>query len=206
VVLGRAADLFDLVTADGERPAGDGGNTPESSIRAALPCLSATQQFQPDYHCSSQARNDTKKMSHLVTKKMSHEPSASIETSIWRLLNAAARSAFVIGGCAPIAPAGVCVGAHRHTPWERSLFGNAGRPPGLESRETRGLVRCRRPCRRRGCSWGGGPGSGGQAGCCWWRSETAPAGALLINRGLWRRPFREPMTLLRYRGIAVRLG
>jgi hypothetical protein len=27
VVLGRAADLFDLVTAGGERPAGDGGNT-----------------------------------------------------------------------------------------------------------------------------------------------------------------------------------
>ena len=35
---------------------------------------------------------------------------------------------------------------------------------------------------------------------------TAPAGALLINRGLWRRPFRKPMTFLRYRGIAVRLG
>jgi hypothetical protein len=35
---------------------------------------------------------------------------------------------------------------------------------------------------------------------------TAPAGALLISRGLWRRPFRKPMTFLRYRGIAVRLG
>jgi hypothetical protein len=38
------------------------------------------------------------------------------------------------------------------------------------------------------------------------RSETAPAGALLINRGLWRRSFRKPMTFLRYRGIAGRLG
>jgi hypothetical protein len=35
---------------------------------------------------------------------------------------------------------------------------------------------------------------------------TTPAGALLINRGLWRRRFRKPMTFLRYRGIAVRLG
>jgi hypothetical protein len=34
VVLGRAADLFDLVTADGERPAGDGGNTGTLALAA----------------------------------------------------------------------------------------------------------------------------------------------------------------------------
>jgi hypothetical protein len=38
------------------------------------------------------------------------------------------------------------------------------------------------------------------------RSENTLAGALLINRGLRRRPFRETKTFVRYRGIAVRLG
>ena len=64
MVLGRAADLFDLVTADGERMAGDGGNTGTLHPERLFLVLPATQQFQPDYHCSSQARNDTKKMSH----------------------------------------------------------------------------------------------------------------------------------------------
>jgi hypothetical protein len=34
-------------------------------------------------------------------------------------------------------------------------------PPAGTSRGRLGLVRCRRPCRRPGCSSGGGPGSGG---------------------------------------------
>jgi predicted ATPase len=33
-----------------------------------------------------------------------------------------------------------------------------------------------------------------------------PGGSTPDQRGLWHRPFRKPMTLLRYRGIAVRLG
>jgi hypothetical protein len=33
-----------------------------------------------------------------------------------------------------------------------------------------------------------------------------PRRSILINRGPWRHPFRKPMTFLRYRGIAVRLG
>jgi hypothetical protein len=74
VVLGRAADLFDLVTADGERPAGDGGNTgilhpSGSSLFIRHPAIPARLPLQ-----FTSPRNDTKKMSHLVTKKMSHEP------------------------------------------------------------------------------------------------------------------------------------
>jgi len=56
VVLGRAADLFDLVTAGGERLAGDGGNTGTLHPSGSSLVLSATGQFQPDYHCSSQAQ------------------------------------------------------------------------------------------------------------------------------------------------------
>jgi hypothetical protein len=38
------------------------------------------------------------------------------------------------------------------------------------------------------------------------RSETAVAGALLINGGLWHRPLRKAMTFLQHRGIPARLG
>src|SRR5215472_2717476 len=37
--------------------------------------------------------------------------------------------------------------------------------PGGLDHGRRGLVRCRGPCRRRGCSWGGGRGS---CGPTWW--------------------------------------
>ena len=40
----------------------------------------------------------------------------------------------------------------------------------------------------------------------WWRSETVPAGAPLINPGALAPPVPETDDLLRYRGIAVRLG
>ena len=53
----------------------------------------------------------------------------------------------------------ICRTLHKNARSHLTLIGNTGRASGLAG--DAGWVRCRRPCRRRGCSSGGGPGSGG---------------------------------------------